>query len=163
MSLFVQVLAACVLHEAGHCAAALSAGSRICALRLTAVGAEMQLDPIVPLSYTRDAWIAVSGPLVNLIAAWISVQAEANLFAGLNLSFGLLNLLPIRPLDGGRILDDLFSYFLPEQAEKILSGFSIFVSGIFLGLGWMAWCRWRNLTLLCTAVWLVVRVIRTQK
>ena len=123
----------------------------------------MRLDPAVSLSYAQDAWIAVAGPVVNLIAAWLSVQAEANLFAGINLSFGLLNLLPIRPLDGGRILEALLSYFLPEQAEKILCVFSVFVSGVLLGLGWTAWCRWGNLTLLFTAVWLVAGMIRNQK
>ncbi len=163
VELFVQVLAACTLHEIGHCAAALSVGSRICALRLTAVGAEMRLSPAVSLSYARDAWIALAGPAVSLITAWIASQVGANLFAGLNLSFGLFNLLPIRPLDGGRILEDLLSCFLPEKAETILSGLSIVVSGTFLGLGCMAWSRWGNLTLFCTSVWLVAGMIRNQK
>ena len=160
--LFVQVLAACVLHEMGHCAAARSTGGRICALHLTAVGAEIGFDRTAPLSYAQDAWIAFAGPATNLIVAGVAVQVEANLLAGLNFSFGILNLLPICPLDGGRILGALLAYFLPEQAEKILFGFSVLISGIFLGLGWAAWCRWGNLTLLCTAVWLVVRMTRDQ-
>jgi len=161
--LFVQVLAACVLHEGGHFLAARVFGSRVCALRLTMAGAEMKLDPNVQLSYAQDVLLAFAGPAVNLAAAWLAVLADANLFAGLNLSLGLINLLPIRPLDGGRILTDLLSLFGPELAEKVHSGLSVFVSGILLGLGWAAWRRWGNLSLFCAAVWLVGGVLKEKR
>lgn len=161
--LFVQVLIACILHEAGHYGAARSFGSRVCTLRLTAAGAEMKLDPRVQLSYVQDALLAFSGPAVNLTAAWLAARAEANLFVGLNLSLGLLNLLPIRPLDGGRILTDLLSLLDPELAEKIHSGLSVLVSGALLGLGWAAWRGWGNLSLLYIAVWLVAGALKDQK
>lgn len=161
--LFAQALAACILHELGHYGAARGFGSRVCALRLTVVGAEMKLNSNVQLSYVQDAILAISGPAVNLMAAWLAARAGANLFAGLNLSLGLLNLLPIRPLDGGRILIDLLSLLDPELAEKIHSGFSVFVSGALLGLGWAAWRGWGNLSLLCVAVWLLAGTIKDQK
>ena len=123
----------------------------------------MDLDPAIQLSYVRDALIAFAGPAVNLTAAWLAVRAGANLFVGLNLSLGLLNLLPIYPLDGSRILTDLLSYFGLDLAEKICSGLSVFVAGIFLGLGWMALCRWGNLSLLCVAAWLVAGVLKEKK
>ena len=160
--LFVQVLAACFLHEAGHYAAVRCVGGRVCALRLTAVGAEMKLDSGVQLSYARDALLAFAGPAVSLLAAWLAVLVQANLFAGLNFCLGVLNLLPIRPLDGGRILTDLLSLFRPELAEKIHSGLSVLISGALLGLGWAAWRGWGNLTLLCTAAWLVIGMLREE-
>lgn len=160
---FAQVLAACILHEFGHYAAARRFGSRVCALHLTAVGAEMKLDRNMQLSYLQDALLAFSGPAVNLIVAWLAVLVEANLFAGLNLCLGLLNLLPIRPLDGGRILTDLLSLLGPEMAEKIHSAFSVLVLGALLGVGWAAWRGWGNLSLLCTAIWLVAGMIKDKK
>ena len=160
---FIQVLAACILHEAGHYCAVLGVGGRVRELRLTAVGAEMKLDSDIQLSYSQDVLLAFAGPAVNLFAAWVAVRVGSNLFAGLNLSFGLLNLLPVRPLDGGRILTDVLSLFVPEQAEKILFGLSVLVSGIFLGLGWAAWSRWGNLSLFCTALWCVSAMLKKQK
>lgn len=158
--LFLQVLAACILHEGGHVLAARMCGSKVCALHLTMAGAEMKLDPRVQLSYVQDALLAFAGPAVNLTAVWLAVLAEANLFAGLNLSLGLLNLLPIRPLDGGRILTDLLSLLESELAEKIHSGLSVLVSGALLGLGWAAWRRGGNLSLFCVAVWLVCGMLK---
>lgn len=149
-----------MLHEFGHFVAALGVGSGVCSLRLNAAGAEMELDPNVQLSYAKDAILAFLGPAVNLAAAWFAVRLGCNLFAGLNLCFGLLNLLPVRPLDGGRILVDVLSFLDPELAEKIHSGISVLLSGILLGLGWAAWRGWGNLSLLFTALWLAVRTLR---
>ena len=160
---FVQVLAACILHELGHYGAVLGVGSRVCELHLTAAGAEMKLDPNMQLSYSQDALIALAGPAVNLFAAWAAVRVGSNLFAGLNFSFGLLNLLPIRPLDGGRILTDVLSLFVPELAEKILFGINVLVSGVLLGLGLAAWCGFGNVSLFCTALWCVSAMLRNQK
>lgn len=157
-----QVFAVCLLHETAHGIAAALEGSKVCSLRLTAVGAEMKLASDIYLSYMQDARIAFAGPAVNLITAWLAAKVEANMFAGLNLCFGLLNLLPIRPLDGGRILIDLLSILDPVLAEKIHSGLSILVSGALLGLGWAAWRGWGNLSLFCTAVWLATGVIKNK-
>lgn len=156
----VQVLIVCVLHELGHFAAALAFGSRVRFLRLTAAGAEMGLDQNVQLSYVQDAVLALSGPAVNLAAAWLASRVGCTLAAGLNFCFGMLNLLPIRPLDGGRILIDLISLLDPEIAEKIHSAVSVSLSGILLGLGWAAWRGWGNLSLFCTALWLAIKTFR---
>ena len=158
--LFILVLVACILHEAGHYGAALGFGCRVYGIRLTSAGAEMKLDPNTTLSYTQDAMIAFAGPAVNLMAAWLAVWGGATLFAGLNLSFGILNLLPVRPLDGERILTDFISSFRPELAEKIQFVLSALVSGSLLGLGWAAWYRWGNLSLFCTAVWIVAGMLK---
>ncbi len=160
---FVQMLVACILHEGGHCIAVRAVGSRVSALHLTAVGAEMKLDPGMQLSYVQDALLAFMGPVVNLAAALVAARVGANLFAGLNLSLGLFNLLPIRPLDGGRILTDLVSVLNLNAAEKIHSAFSVFISGAMLGLGWAAWRRGGNLSLLCVSVWLMTGMLKDQK
>ena len=161
--LFVLVLAACFLHETGHCGVAHCFGCRVYAIHLTSAGAEMKLDPKTTLSYTQDALLAFAGPAVNLLTAWLAARGGATLFAGLNLCFGILNLLPIRPLDGGRILTDLVSFFRPELAENIHFALSASVSGALLGLGCVTWIRWGNLTFLCTAVWIVAKMLKNQK
>lgn len=151
---------ACVLHEIGHCAAALLFGSRVCALRVTAVGAEMELEACAPLSYWKDALIALTGPAFNLLTAVLAVRADLYLFAGLNLCFGVLNLLPVHPLDGGKILVSLLSCRWPFGAEKMVHAFSVVFSGALLGLGWAAWRGWGNLSLLCTAAWIMTGVVK---
>lgn len=155
VNLFAQVMISCLVHEVGHYAAARGVGSRVCFLRLTAVGAEMELDPSVHLSYLSDALLVFAGPMANLAAAWVAVKLGLNLFAGLNLCFGILNLLPVCPLDGGRLLIDILSLLNPVLAERVHAVISVLFCGALLGLGWTAWRRWGNLSLLFVALWLI--------
>lgn len=161
--LFFQIFSACALHEAGHFAAVILTGSNVHSLRLTAVGAEMKLIPEITLSYTQDLLIAIAGPCVNLLLTWVSIQVDAYLFAGINLCFGVLNLLPVFPLDGGRILSCVLSYFWPVTADKLICVISTMFSGALLGLGWAAWRGWGNLSMLYTATWLMVGAIKGKK
>ncbi|MCK5682212.1 site-2 protease family protein [bacterium] len=86
-------------------------------------------------------WIALAGPLANFLlslfcallyhflnflaiaklisAGWLFIPIQQMLAAGVvvNISLGLINLIPIPPLDGGRILAGI----LPEKASGILS------------------------------------------
>jgi stage IV sporulation protein FB len=48
----------------------------------------------------------------------------------INLAWGFLNLLPIWPLDGGRISNDLFDWFLPGRGTKISLGLSVGTASI---------------------------------
>ena len=152
---------ACILHEAGHWVAVVLLGGGVRALRLTAVGAEMMLDPRHPLSYPRECIVALAGPAVNLLTAWLCLHCGWYLFAGMNLCFGFLNLLPISPLDGGRALSCLLSVRWPRIADTVVYTFSAVFSGALLGLGWAAWRGWGNLTLLFTALWLLTGALRS--
>lgn len=157
----LRALLAAALHEGGHWAAIILLGGRVRVLRLGAVGAEMELDASYPLSYTKEAAAAFAGPAVNLLLAAFSIQMRWYLFAGLNLSLGLLNLLPVRMLDGGRILSCVLCVFSPERAQRIVNALSALLAGAVLGVGWAAWRQWGNLTLLCVAAWLTAGVLKS--
>jgi Zn-dependent protease len=49
---------------------------------------------------------------------------------GINLYWGILNLLPIWPLDGGQISRDLFDGLVPETGIRVSLGISIVVAGL---------------------------------
>lgn len=154
-------LLACALHELGHWAAILALGGRARILRLTAVGAEMTLDPNRPLTYTGEVTAALAGPAVNLLTAWLSARKGWHLFAGLNLCFGVWNLVPVYPLDGGRALAFALSGLEVRGVERILSWASVVCCGALLGLGWAAWRGAGNITLLVTALWLLCKVLKS--
>ncbi len=150
-------LLACVLHELGHYAAIRALGGAVRRLRLTAVGAELELSG--PLSCTRECLAALAGPGVNLLLALLACrQAGGALFAGLNLALACLNLLPVRGLDGGRALRCALTVLVSgDAAERAGEGLDLLLTVSALALGvWLAG-ECGNVTLLLTAAWLLSR------
>ena len=117
----VIVLAAAAVHELGHWAALRLFGARVLALRLALPGAVMESGSEA-LSYGRELAVVLAGPGANLLCAVLLTalgpgwEAEA----GAHLVLGAFNLLPVRPLDGGRALFLASSWLWgPEEGERI--------------------------------------------
>lgn len=115
-----------VLHELGHSFTAMHFGVGVRRILLMPIGGMAELDAI-PRQPSRELLITLAGPAMNfLIAAvlWVVVgfggdeyMADATGFGQLllnaNLLMGLFNLLPVFPMDGGRILRALLATRLP--------------------------------------------------
>ena len=154
-------LLACAIHELGHVAAALVFGGRVERLSLTAVGAELSFSYRAPLSYGRDSLVALAGPASNLLLGGLFFILGRQLPAVLSLSIGAFNLLPILPLDGGRILYGLLAEKLdPDWADRLLTVAAGCLVGLLAGAGVIAAVHFANVTLLLTALWLLTRVLR---
>ena len=137
LGLVAVILACVVLHETGHGLAALHSGLSAKSLVLLPIGGIAILDDSkasekalsAPFRWRRDVGIALAGPLASFLIAAVSgglvlaLAPEINLwmkpaihsnhllrsFVWANVYLGLINLLPAYPLDGGRILRDIFS------------------------------------------------------
>lgn len=156
-------LAACVLHEMGHVAAAAVFGGRVEKLSLTAVGAELRMAYPVPLSYGRDSLVAMAGPAANLLFGVLALALGWALAAALTLTVGLFNLLPILPLDGGRVVYGLLAGRLDSDwAERLMTALSGCIVGLLVGVGAVAAAHYANVTLLLTALWLLLGVLRRE-
>ena len=155
---------ACALHEAGHWVAVRLFGGRILALRLTAVGGELVLDRRAPLTMGGELLSILAGPGANLTAALLAARLGreelAFLFAGLNLALGFFNLLPIWPLDGGRILELALSGTRWEPLAKVCSALGAAL--LLLAGGAALFQSGRQFTLLLLAVWLTAGTVREQ-
>ena len=97
-----QVLLFSVLHECGHLTALCALGLQPRQLRLSFYGMALRYDRVP--DRRRETAVLFGGPVVNLIL-WVLLRNPANgaLF--------LLNMLPIFPLDGGR----LAALWLPQR------------------------------------------------
>lgn len=154
-------LAACAVHELGHIVTAAALGGRIESLSLTAVGAELRIEYEVPLTYGRDSLVALAGPAANLLLGGTALALHWQLAAALSLAIGGFNLLPILPLDGGRVVYGLLAGWLDaDWAERFMTALSGCLVGLLIGVGAVAAVQFANVTLLLTALWLLTGVLR---
>jgi Zn-dependent protease len=122
-----------VLHELGHSFTAMRFGIGVRRILLMPIGGMAEFDDI-PRQPSRELLITLAGPAVNFVIAavlWatIGVPEDWRLFgfedypataAGFgqllltwNLLMGLFNLVPVFPMDGGRIFRALLATRLP--------------------------------------------------
>ena len=154
-------LLACAVHELGHVAAALAFGGRAERLSLTVVGAELSFSYREPLTYGQDSLVALAGPAVNLLFGGLFFALGRHLPTVICLGVGAFNLLPILPMDGGRVLYSLLADRLdPDWADRLLTAAAGCQVGLLAGAGVIAAAHYANVTLLLTALWLLAGVLR---
>ncbi len=147
--LFLSVL----LHELAHSFVAIGEGLKVKDITLFFLGGMANLEKECMTS-KGSLKIAISGPLVSLILAFLMILLSnilsgsnlilSNLFkqvGSLNLLIGVFNLLPIIPLDGGVILKSLIWHFTGSKragikvaiaSARLISFLSIFIGFIML-------------------------------
>ena len=115
-----------VLHELGHSFTAMHFGVGVRRILLMPIGGMAEFDSI-PRQPSREFLITLAGPAVNFAIVAIlwplvgfggdDYPADATGFGQLllnaNLWMGLFNLLPVFPMDGGRILRAVLASRLP--------------------------------------------------
>ena len=111
----LPILCAMAVHELAHVVMMLACGGQV--RRLTLRFADFQIAAS-GLGYRQELLSALAGPLVNLICGAAFCMQRPS-FAAYSLMLGIYNLLPVWPLDGGRMLFCLLEGMAPEKAEKI--------------------------------------------
>lgn len=105
-----------LVHELGHGLAMRSCGLRVDALRVELSGLCLRYHG--ETGRWEECWTAAAGPLAGfLYAAAVSLLPGRFALSGaVSLLLSLFNLLPVRPLDGGRIAAALLR---PETARML--------------------------------------------
>ena len=143
--LLAALLPAALLHELAHYAVLHLCGVRTARFTLTGLGASLYVPELHRLSYGAELLSAAAGPLMNLLL-WVLLsltgREELTLFAGAQMVLGVLNLLPVRPMDGGRILWLATAYLTePYTADRVAAAVGLAASSALLAL-----CLWLVLT-----------------
>ena len=162
--LLVHILLAAAVHEAGHAAAVHLAGGEIALFRITLFGAEMRIRRSERLSYGREILSVLAGPGVNLLCALVlgrvagTLDWEAGYAAsGIHAALALFNLLPVRPLDGGRIFYLLLCWRVePVTAERAMGRIDrAFLCAALFGTALLQGMTGPQLPLLMLELWFI--------
>jgi len=142
----VALFACVTLHELGHSVAALHYGIEVESITLWLLGG-IAKPAEMPRNWVQEFWIAIAGPLVNIlilgvcgVAFLFNPASDVLMFlivylALLNIVLVVFNMMPAFPLDGGRVLRALLARNQPyvratRQAASIGKGFA-FLMGLF--------------------------------
>jgi Zn-dependent protease len=102
--LAVGIFGSVAFHELGHCIVARAKGGYIHEIVLYPFGGAAKISNI-PARPTDEILVALAGPAVSLGLAVLFRQIELLRFIGfLNWMLFFFNLLPVFPMDGGRVL-----------------------------------------------------------
>ncbi|WP_039961450.1 M50 family metallopeptidase [Brevibacillus sp. BC25] len=140
ITLFVIVL----IHELGHVAMARELGWTVKEVQLLPFGGVATMEDSYATDPMDEIVVALAGPFLNMVMMaasylfWfmgIWTEEWARFFLISNLTIALFNLLPIWPLDGGRILLAVLCWFMSyRQATMISMTGSTLFAGIMVGM-----------------------------
>ena len=144
---YVVIMVFAIIHELGHLVAGLALGMVPESIKLMPYGLSISFK-LIPKDYNKKIIkgnllslkkiiVAFAGPITNIFIIIIVSNLKINIFYRLiiiytNLLLTIFNLLPIYPLDGGRILKEILHIiFGKKKAEKYINNIS-FMFLIFL-------------------------------
>jgi Zn-dependent protease len=168
---YLALFAIVLMHEFGHALACKSVGGKADRIVLWPFGGVAYVQP--PMRPGAMLWSIVAGPLVNVMLvpftlglAWLRLGNDdavqfAQQVATINIVLLIFNVLPIYPLDGGKILWALLWYILGMGRSLLvasvvglvgtvgLGGLALYTSNYWLGLitlfaASQAWVGFRN-------------------
>ena len=136
-----------IVHEFGHLLAGVLLGMKTEKMEIKPYGVSISFK-LTPIDYNqkikngnvleiKKMIVAFAGPLTNLLLIIILLQCNFKIFSQLimiyaNILLILFNLLPIYPLDGGRILQAILHILFGKQKAEKCSNIISFVTIIIL-------------------------------
>ena len=138
-----------LIHELGHALTARAAGAEA-SISLGFLAGYASYRPTREISRAREAWISFSGPGIHILVSVVVLLAigvnpiDPESFSDSPATFaiwwagpaiGLMNLIPVLPLDGGNIATSALDAVVPGRARLYMLYFSIAATAA--GAAWL--------------------------
>ncbi len=179
IEIYTMIMFFAIIHELGHMIAGLLMGMKPEKLEIMPYGVSVSFK-LMPKDYNRKIkkgnqlelkkiLVALAGPITNFMIIVIVLQMNMNLVSTLmilysNLILILFNLLPIYPLDGGRLIKGILHIFLGKmKAEKYTNYISFVTLMIVTFVSSIAIYQLQNIAIFLIVLMLWVIFIREDR
>lgn len=118
--MFLPIIISMVVHELCHLLALNLVKCKVDAMNFRVFGLEIVCNDSV-MSYPEEFICAAAGPAGSLALAVFAARFGDYVLAGINISLFLFNILPVKPLDGGKMLYAITAWITDnEKAERLV-------------------------------------------
>lgn len=155
----IYILLIVIFHELGHVFIILLLGYKIKSVEIFPFGGITKIDKKVNDHLISDILIAIFGVLFQGLLFLFFKEEE---FIKLNYSIMLFNMLPIVPLDGSKVLLEIFNIFMPfKKAIKINNIISFIAIGLFFIINYKY--NLDNYLIICFLIYKTIEEIKNSK
>ena len=161
----LYIFIAAAIHEAAHIFAYTFFGAEINCIMLLPFGISATLKNAAKLSCKKEILCAAAGPFANIILTSVILLPSGAISGTENLTYCsialfLINILPVLPLDGGRILwFILLSFFSYQKAKKITDIINTVIASLILAAGIIVILEIGNISLFMIGTYLIIYTI----
>ncbi|MFJ7980957.1 stage IV sporulation protein FB [Lysinibacillus xylanilyticus] len=157
---YAIILSSLLWHEAGHLLTAMLCGVKVKSCVITPYGGEIEFENPAVVPATSLLWIALGGPIATILGiglAFFMPELLATKLINVQLVLLAINVLPIIPLDGGRIfLACLFLFYPSVRALEYYYWLSLIIAFILFLITLCYLPQSIFLAILCLFIWLQV-------
>lgn len=174
--IYVIMIGFAILHEIGHLLMGIFLGLKPEKIELIPMGLAVSFKVNITdfnkkkkrgnVKVLKEIFIAIAGPAVNLLIIFIAIffvknETLKNLLIYANLLIFIFNLLPIYPLDGGRILKGILHIILGrKESTKLCYNISMIVTIIVTAVASIGILHYKNIAIFFIILYLWIIILR---
>ena len=175
LEIYALVMVFALIHELSHLLCGVLLGFKVDTLRIIPFGFSIEFEPIIKdynkkifksnIISIKKIFVALAGPMVNLciVILGIIMHVNENIIYS-NMLLVLFNLLPIYPLDGGRIIKNIMKIFFGnKKANRDINLITNIVTIILTMFSSVLILVYKNLAILAILIVVWIMTIKENK